>query len=282
MALKRVMRRRKPVRTLASEVAITIRDAASLTGMSVVRNSEPPVPSAPRISEARKPTSGSTSRRMGRSAIARISIRGMTTPLRPSATRLTTPSRHPISWWSRTGSDPRSAPWRATTRMIVRIRLAPSTKRFRSRSDTRTESEPESMDRSPEEHEDQTETGRQGSADQQVRHRSETEARHDRLHDPHQHREDHECGQEDAPRSEPTREHGHDQAHEQAPEEEQLEAGSVEDRRQGRTAVVEHHHLVDHGQLEVRVRIVERDPAVLHQRHDEESRPHEHQSGPQG
>ena len=50
-----------------------------------------------------------------------------------------------------------------------------------------------------------------------------------------------------------------------APEDEQLQRRPVEDHAERRPAVVEHHDLVDHGQLQVGVRVVERDAAVLGQ-----------------
>ena len=58
--------------------------------------------------------------------------------------------------------------------------------------------------------------------------------------------------------------------HEQQPVREQLDRRAVQDQREGRPAVVEHHDLVDHRQLEMRVRIVEGDAAVLGEQHDEE------------
>ncbi len=53
-----------------------------------------------------------------------------------------------------------------------------------------------------------------------------------------------------------------------APQDEELHRGAPEDRPEGRPAVVEDHHLVDHRQLEVRVRVVEGDPAVLGEEDD--------------
>ena len=58
-------------------------------------------------------------------------------------------------------------------------------------------------------------------------------------------------------------------------DDEELERRAVEHCRQGRPAVVEHHDLVDHGQLQVRVRVVERDARVLRQ-HDHEQARHDH------
>ena len=57
---------------------------------------------------------------------------------------------------------------------------------------------------------------------------------------------------------------------EQRADHEQLDGAAVEDEREVRAAVVEHHDLVDHRQLEVRVRIVDGDARVLREQHDEE------------
>ena len=60
-----------------------------------------------------------------------------------------------------------------------------------------------------------------------------------------------------------------------APKSKQFQRRTVEDHAEGRAAVIEHHHLVDHRQFQVRVRIVERDPAVLRQQDDEPAQQHQ-------
>ena len=48
-------------------------------------------------------------------------------------------------------------------------------------------------------------------------------------------------------------------------EDEQLERRAVENHPEGRSAVIEDHDLVDHGQFQMRVGIVEGNAPVLHQ-----------------
>ena len=67
-----------------------------------------------------------------------------------------------------------------------------------------------------------------------------------------------------------------------APRTKSLIDDAVEDEPEGGPAVVEDHHLVDHRQLEVRVRVVERDPAVLGEEDDEPARHDEDERGPRG
>ena len=58
---------------------------------------------------------------------------------------------------------------------------------------------------------------------------------------------------------------GHEQADDQRPEHPELQRGPVQDEGEVRPAVVEHHDLVDHGQFQVRVRVVHGDAGVLGQ-----------------
>ncbi len=62
----------------------------------------------------------------------------------------------------------------------------------------------------------------------------------------------------------------HEEVGEQGEEDQQLERGRPLDQGQVAARVLEHHGLVDHGQLEVRGRVVHRQPPRLGQRHDEE------------
>ena len=64
-----------------------------------------------------------------------------------------------------------------------------------------------------------------------------------------------------------------------APKSEQLQRRAVEDHAERRAAVVEHHDLVDHGQLEVGVRVVERDAAVLGEQDDEPAQQDQRERG---
>ena len=59
-----------------------------------------------------------------------------------------------------------------------------------------------------------------------------------------------------------------DEPDQQRAEQEQLQRRAVEDEAESRPAVVEHHDLVDHRELEVRGRVVDRDAAVLDQHED--------------
>ncbi len=68
-------------------------------------------------------------------------------------------------------------------------------------------------------------------------------------------------------------------AYHQRGEDEEFQRRSVENGTEGGAAVIEHHHLVDHGQLEVGIRIVERDAAVLGEQDDEERGHHQNQRG---
>ena len=54
-----------------------------------------------------------------------------------------------------------------------------------------------------------------------------------------------------------------------SPQHEQLKCRGIMNDRQCRAAVVKHHYLMDHGQFQVGIRIVERDAAVFGQQHDE-------------
>ena len=66
---------------------------------------------------------------------------------------------------------------------------------------------------------------------------------------------------------------------EKGPQHKQLERGAVQDHREGGSAVIQHHDLMDHGQLQVGVGIVERDAAVFGQQHDEHPADQEQQRG---
>ena len=62
----------------------------------------------------------------------------------------------------------------------------------------------------------------------------------------------------------------HEEVGEQGEEDQQLERGRPFDQGEVASRVLQHHGLVDHGQLEMRGRIVHRQPPRLGQRHDEE------------
>ena len=60
------------------------------------------------------------------------------------------------------------------------------------------------------------------------------------------------------------------EADEECAEEPQLQGSRVEDAGEVRAAVIEHHDLVDHRELEMGCRVVNRDAAVLGEEHDQE------------
>ena len=92
--------------------------------------------------------------------------------------------------------------------------------------------------------------------------------------------EDEQPGERRRP-AQPRPERGPRQQHldDSAPNSEELERAAVEDQPEGGPAVVEDHDLVDHGELEVRVRVVERDAGVLRQQHHEQRRADHQQRG---
>jgi hypothetical protein len=124
--------------------------------------------------------------------------------------------------------------------------------------------------------EDDREGGQQGARHEQLRHVQQAQASHRRLDGPEQH------GRADRARDEQEpvgprvgRERQQGAEHERR-EQEQLDRSAVDDHAERGSAVVEHHDLVDHRELEVRVRVVERDAAVLGQQHDEPARDDQH------
>ena len=65
---------------------------------------------------------------------------------------------------------------------------------------------------------------------------------------------------------------GNTASHQQHCEDQKLQRRAVQNRRQRRPAVIQHHDFVNHRQFEVRVRIVERHAAILREQHREQSR----------
>ncbi len=63
---------------------------------------------------------------------------------------------------------------------------------------------------------------------------------------------------------------GQDQVQEQGRQQEQLHRRAVQHETEERPAVIEDHHLVDHRELEVRVGIVDGNPRILGEQHDEQ------------
>src|SRR6266568_2406204 len=119
-----------------------------------------------------------------------------------------------------------------------------------------------------------------GGGNQQLGNTNQAQSRHDRLY----HADDNRQFQHGDDEKSPVKKRvagriRQRQMDKKGPQHEQLERGGILDNRQGRTAVVKHHYLMDHGQFQVGVGVVKRDSAVLRQQHDEHPADQQQQRG---
>src|SRR5512137_26451 len=220
---------------------------------------------APTRTESVWPTKGSTSRRTPASRRTRSSTQGKIAPLTATPPAVRTQARAALSPPCRSrGSRLTTTPWTATTRIQLRSRLDPSSRRSVMTRRARTASTPEPrLMPSPQDQHDRQQRQRR-RPHEQLRNAHEAEARHRGLHDTDDDTQDgHPADERARVQQRVAAPHGHGQPHQERPQQPELERRPVQDERQVRPAMVQHHDLMDHGQLQVSGWIVHGDTRRL-------------------
>src|SRR5260370_32192640 len=247
----------KPIISVASAAGTSRASGIRASGSRAAIAKASATAPAPSSSEAMNPTSGSTSRRTDASRIAQARNRGSTTALTATVPSARTTICAESEGARTSGSAASRRPCPASARMQPLRRVVASTAKSESITSSSSSCAAGGMVAWSAEEQQDAEERQRARADQQLRHAAEPQPGHDRLDDADGDGDSRESRRQDGDggrRAEPGARR--EDADHQRAQPRQLERAAEQHQREVRSAVIEDDDLVDHGQLEMRRRIV--------------------------